>query len=105
MGSGDWASVGTALGKTVVAGVGGDVFDKACNVAFDAVGLNNDRFYDGFVLGLMDGRAMIRDGKSDGRPILLPMSVGDNDDDAVSSEGICDWLNKLVMSVVGGIKI
>ena len=55
MGSGDRASVGTAIRKTVVAGVGGDVFDEGCNVAFDAVGLNNDRFYDGFVLGLMDG--------------------------------------------------
>ena len=55
MGSGHRVSVGTALGKTVVAGVGGDVFDEGCNVAFDAVGLNDDRFYDRFVLGLMDG--------------------------------------------------
>ena len=55
MGSGHGVSVGTALGKTVVAGVSGDAFNKGCNVAFDAVGLNDDRFYDGFVLGLMDG--------------------------------------------------
>ena len=41
--------------KNVVAFVGGDVFDESCNVAFDEVGLNDDRFYDGFVLGLMDG--------------------------------------------------